>query len=189
VSADITFFESISYFSSQVSVTISKTITLSSTVPLPIPVSTVSLPVSPVETQDPPATKPVRDFRYVYTHRPKFPASEPVPAIPSQVDSSPPSASLSDLDILIALRKDKWPYTDHPILNFVSYDRFNLTFYHFVLLLSSESIPRFYTEFLLVPVWKHAMNEEMKALTFRETWELVSTPTDSVVVGCRWFFP
>ena len=28
----------------------------------------------------------------------------------------------------------------------------------------------------------------MEALSFRETWELVSTPTDAVVVGCRWVF-
>ena len=31
------------------------------------------------------------------------------------------------------------------------------------------------------------MDEEMKALAFRETWELIFTPTD-VVVGCRWVF-
>ena len=29
------------------------------------------------------------------------------------------------------------------------------------------------------------MDEEMKALTSRETWKLVSAPTD---VGCRWVF-
>ena len=28
----------------------------------------------------------------------------------------------------------------------------------------------------------------MEALTFRGTWELVSTPTDVVVVSCRWVF-
>jgi len=32
------------------------------------------------------------------------------------------------------------------------------------------------------------MNEKMKALTFRETWELVLVPTDAVVVSCRWIF-
>ena len=135
MSADITFFESISYFSSQVSVTISKTITLSSTVPLPIPVSTVSLPVSPVETQDPPATKPVWDFRYVYTHRPKISASEPVPANPLPVDgpSSPPLASPSDLEIHIALKKGKRSCTNHPNFNFISYDHLNPTFRQFTL--------------------------------------------------------
>ena len=32
------------------------------------------------------------------------------------------------------------------------------------------------------------MNEEMEALTYRGTWELVSALTDAVVVGCRWVF-
>ena len=32
------------------------------------------------------------------------------------------------------------------------------------------------------------MDEEMEALTSRGTWELVSAPTDAVVVGCRWVF-
>ena len=33
------------------------------------------------------------------------------------------------------------------------------------------------------------MDEEMEALTFRETWELISAPTDAVVVGYHWVFP
>ena len=32
------------------------------------------------------------------------------------------------------------------------------------------------------------MDEEMEALTFRETWELVSAPTNTVVGGYRWVF-
>jgi len=105
MSADVTLFEFVSYFSPQVSVTISEIVPPSLSVSLPTPASIVSSRVPPVETPDPPATKPVRDFRYVYTHHPKVPASEPVPANPSPVDDlPPPSAFLSDLDILIALR-------------------------------------------------------------------------------------
>jgi len=69
-------------------------------VPLSAPADADFLPVPPAETTNPTASKPVRNFRYVYTHRPKVPASEPVPPNPSPVDGSPPpSASLSDLDI------------------------------------------------------------------------------------------
>ena len=32
------------------------------------------------------------------------------------------------------------------------------------------------------------MYEEMKALGFRGTWELILTPTNAVIVGCRWVF-
>ena len=127
--ADVTFFESVSYFSPQVPITISETVPPSPTVLLPTPASIVSSLVTLVETQDPPATKSVWDFRCVYTHRPKVPASEPVPTIPSPIDGPPlPSASPSDLDIPIAPRKGKRSCTDHLILNFVSYDHLNLIF-------------------------------------------------------------
>jgi len=46
----------------------------------------------------------------------------------------------------------------------------------------------FYTVTLLVPAWKQAMDEEMKALASKGIWELVSTPTDAVIVRCRWVF-
>jgi len=32
------------------------------------------------------------------------------------------------------------------------------------------------------------MDEVIEALASRETWELVSAPTDVMVVGCRWVF-
>ena len=32
------------------------------------------------------------------------------------------------------------------------------------------------------------MDEEMDALISRGTWELVSAPKDTVVVGCRWVY-
>jgi len=118
VSTDVMFFEAIPYFSPQVPITISKIVPLSLSVSLLTPASTVSSPVPLVETLDPPASKPVRDFRYVYTHRSKVPASGPVPVNSSPVDGPPPlSASSSDLDILIALRKCKLSCTDHLILN------------------------------------------------------------------------
>jgi len=143
--------------------------------PLPTSASIVSSPVPPVETSDPPASNPVRDFRYVYTHHPKISASESVLVNPSPIDCPLPLslASSSYLDILIALRKGKRSCTDHHISNFVSYDHLNPIFRQFTLSLSSESIPRSYIEALLVPAWKQVMDEEMEALASRETWELV----------------
>ena len=32
------------------------------------------------------------------------------------------------------------------------------------------------------------MDEEMEALDFRRTWELVSVPTYAAIIGCRWVF-
>ena len=81
---DVTFFESISYFSPQVPVTISETVPSSLSMLLPTLASTVFSPVPLVETPDPPASKSVQGFKYVYTHRPKVHVSEPVPANRSQ---------------------------------------------------------------------------------------------------------
>jgi len=129
VSADVTFFESVPFFFTQVPLIVSETAPPSLSISLATPASTVSSPVSPTETKDPPASKPIWDFRYVYTHRPKVLASEPIPVITSPVDgSTPPSAFPSDLDVLVVLRKGKRSCTDHPISNFVSYNNLNPTF-------------------------------------------------------------
>ena len=32
------------------------------------------------------------------------------------------------------------------------------------------------------------MDEEMEALVFSGTWELVSAPTNVTIVGCRWIY-
>jgi len=82
VFVDVTFSESVSYFSTQVPITISEGVPPSLSVPLPTPTDTDSLPVPPAETTDPPASKPIQDFRYVYTHRPKVLASKPVRLTP-----------------------------------------------------------------------------------------------------------
>ena len=153
VSADVTFFESVLYFSTQAPLTASEIAPPSLSASLPTPAFTVSLPAPPAETIDPPASKGVWDFKYVYTHRLKVSAFESVLANPSSVDGplSSPSASPSDLDISIALRKGKRSCTDHPISNFISYNHLNPTFHQFALSLPSESIPRSYTEVSLVP--------------------------------------
>ena len=59
MSVDVTFFESVSYFFTQIPVTTSETVPSSLSVPLPTPASTVSSSVLPVETKDLPASKPV----------------------------------------------------------------------------------------------------------------------------------
>jgi len=98
------FFEYVSYFSPQVPITISETIFPLLTVSFSTPASILSSLVQSIETQDPPAIKQVRDFRYVYSIAQRFLASEPFPANPSSVDDPPlPSVSPTDLDIPIAL--------------------------------------------------------------------------------------
>ena len=121
--------------------------------PLHVPASTDSSPVLLVNTSEPPTSKPVQNFRYVYTHRQKVYPSELAPTAPSPVDGPPlqPSTSPSDLDIIIALRKGKRSCINHPISMFISYDHLNHNFYRFALSVSSESILGSCEEVLLVP--------------------------------------
>ena len=80
------------------------------------------------------------------------------------------------------------------VLHWSSYFEFrflwylNLTFHQFAPSLSSESILMSYTEPLLVPAWKQAINEEIDALASWETWKLILAPTYAIVMGCRWVY-
>jgi len=106
MSADVTFFVSVSYFSTHVPVIISETVSLSLFMSLSTPIDTDSLPVPAAETTDPHASKPVQDFRYVYIFRPKVPVSEPVSPNHSPVDGpSPPSAFPLILIFLLSSEK------------------------------------------------------------------------------------
>ena len=121
VSANVTFFESVPYFSPQGPVTASESISLSPSVPLSAPaiVHDVSSTVSLKDTTAPPTPKPPREkhFRYVYTHWQKvLIASSPVEGPPPQ-----PSVSSSDFDVPIALRKGKRSWSDHHISHFISF--------------------------------------------------------------------
>ena len=155
MSADVIFFESVPYFSLQTPVTTSEFVLLSSSIPLPAPAPfhDVSSPVSLEHTTMPPASKPVRDFRFVYTHRQKVPTSEQVLADSSLVEGPPsqPSVPPSDHDVPIALCKGKQSCTDHPIFYFIFYDHLNLSFRQFVMPVSFISTLRSYEEAILVP--------------------------------------
>jgi len=83
VFADVTFFEFVLYTRSSYCIEVYPSfISLSFSVPAPVP--DVSSSVPPTNTTEPSAPKPLRDFRYHYTHQPKVLISESVPA-----DSSP----------------------------------------------------------------------------------------------------
>ena len=100
----------------------------------------------------------------------------PIEPAPTSVDPS-----LPDLDIPIALRKDKRFTAVYPISHFVSYDRLYPSFRNFTLSISSESVPRNYQEALHIPHWKATTNEKMQASTSHGTWELVTMRKHSLL--------
>ena len=131
LSANVTFFESVSYFSLQSSLTTLETIPLPLSVSLPAPAPDVSSSMPPIDNTAQPAPNHVLNFRYVYTHRQKVPAPKRVPTDSSSPVEGPlpqPLSPFFDLDVPVALRKNKRSCTDHLIYHFVSYDRLTLSF-------------------------------------------------------------
>ncbi|XP_019256261.1 PREDICTED: uncharacterized protein LOC109234647 [Nicotiana attenuata] len=93
-----------------------------------------------------------------------------------------------ELDVPIAHKKGVRSCTKHPLSNFVSYNSLSPSYRAFALCISFVSIPRNWREAFADSRWKQAMIEEMKALSKNETWDLVTSPLNKKLVGCKWVF-
>jgi transposase InsO family protein len=213
VSADVTFVEQDSYFQNTYS-SQEKTsngdedrdfflLELSNPNPVlvgpeSLPVTTVSEPTSesennPVLQKDSPESQtqnPIRPLQ-VYSRRERsLPMSEHVPSTESAPDPTTVSTSsnMDDLNIPIALRKEKRTCTAHPINLYVSYHSFSPHHRTFLANLHAIPIPKTLSEALENENWKQAMQVEMGALEKNNTWDLVRLPSGKKPVGCRWVF-
>jgi transposase InsO family protein len=190
VSADVTFFEDIPYYSPK-GRQLQESMLSAPVIPTHVPIAPPTSPISIVP--------PVPPISQVYVRRrnqdvPLVPPPPPVefslPLPPSALTSedSPPPQSTSDLDLPIAIRKGKRTCTEHPISNCVSFDHLSPSFKAFSLSLSSLVVPKSYREALSHPGWRKAMEEEMHALELNHTWDLIPKPAGTSIVGCRWVF-
>uniref|UniRef100_A0A2N9EN83 Integrase catalytic domain-containing protein n=1 Tax=Fagus sylvatica TaxID=28930 RepID=A0A2N9EN83_FAGSY len=190
VSADVTFFEDIPYYSPQ-GRQLQESMLSAPVIPTHVPIAPPTSPISIVP--------PVPPISQVYVHRrnqdvplvPPLPPVEfslPLPPSASPSADSPPPQSTSDLDLPIAIRKGKRTCTEHPISNCVSFDHLSPSFKAFSLSLSSLVVPKSYREALSHPGWRKAMEEEMHALELNHTWDLIPKPAGTSIVGCRWVF-
>ena len=113
----------------------------------------------------------------------------PLPLSLSDEDSGNSSDTPSlDLDVPIAVRKGVRSCTQHPISNCVSYSHLSPSYKAFISKISSVSVPNHAQEVLADLKWKHAMNEEMKALHKSGTCELTTLPKGKRTVGCKWAY-
>ena len=57
-------------------------------------------------------------------------------------------------------------------------------------LINDEEIaePSSTTEALQSPIWSKSMDEELKALHNKQTWEVVNPPKNANIVGCKWVY-
>lgn len=55
-------------------------------------------------------------------------------------------------------------------------------------ILDFVSIRQIIHDVLAHPDWRAAMVNEMKALVYNETWELVSLSINKELIGCKWVY-
>ncbi|RVW99246.1 Retrovirus-related Pol polyprotein from transposon TNT 1-94 [Vitis vinifera] len=78
--------------------------------------------------------------------------------------------------------------TQHPIGNFISYDKLSPTFRAFTSSITEIQVPRNIQEAFKYPKWKAAVDEEVRALEKNGTWEITNLPRGKKPVGCKWIF-
>ena len=88
----------------------------------------------------------------------------------------------------IAWRKGVRSCTQHPIGNFISYDKLSPTFRAFTSNITEIQVPRDIQEAFKYPKWKAAVDEEVRALAKNGTWEITDLPRGKKPVGCKWIF-
>jgi hypothetical protein len=135
VSADVTFFEDVPYYSPQGG-QLQESILSNPVIPTPIPYAPQVPPISQVY---------VRRRHQGVPLVPPLVESPPLPPLSASTSADPPlPQSTSDLDLPIALRKSKRTCTNHPISNFVSFDHLSPSFKAFSLSVSSIVVPKSY---------------------------------------------
>ena len=167
ISTDVTFFEDSSFFSF---------------VACPPVLDDIFIPVVLPSPDFPsPLTDAVTRPLQIYTRH-------PCPPIGPLVDSSfmPPSSLTLILqppdDLPIAIRKGtRSTCNPHSVYNFLSFHHLSSPYFTFISTLSSISTPKSTSEAL-----SHPMAEEMDALYFNGTWELIALLSGKFPIGCRW---
>ncbi|RVW45092.1 Retrovirus-related Pol polyprotein from transposon TNT 1-94 [Vitis vinifera] len=92
------------------------------------------------------------------------------------------------LNMPIAWRKGVRSCTQHPIGNFISYDKLSPTFHAFTSSITEIQVPQNIQEAFKYPKWKAAVDEEVRALEKNGTWEITDLPRGKKPVGCKWIF-
>ena len=174
ISADVTFFEDSSFFSSVAR-------------PSALDVLSIPLVLPSLDFPSPPTDVVTRPLQ-VYTRRP-CPSTGPRVDSSLMPQSSPAPVPQPSDDLPISIRKGTCSTSNpHPVYNFLSFHRLSLPYFAFVSTLSSVSTSKSTSEALSHPGWKQAMAEEMDALYSNDTRELVALPPGTSPVGCRWVY-
>lgn len=78
--------------------------------------------------------------------------------------------------------------TDHPISEFLCYDKINSAHKCYSINLSLLKDPETYEQAIMEEKWIHAISEELRALEDNNTWNIVPLPFGVKPIGCRFVF-
>ncbi|EXB70633.1 hypothetical protein L484_023818 [Morus notabilis] len=107
----------------------------------------------------------------------------------TSLETAPNNQPDEDIDDRpIALGKGTRLCTNHPIYNFISYGKLSSNHRAFVSNLDRIQVPNSIQEALLIPQWKEAILEEIRALEKNGTWVMSELPSGKRPVGCKWIF-
>lgn len=92
------------------------------------------------------------------------------------------------VDLLIALRKQHWFCTFHPISKFVYYNILSPGFHDFISNLDIIKIPKNIQEAWEISELREKVMEELWALENNETWDVIDLSREKKPIGCKWVF-
>ena len=78
--------------------------------------------------------------------------------------------------------------TPYPLHNYLTFSKATRQHKAFLTSLQNEYIPKNSNKALIIPHWKQAMTEELKALETNHTWDIVHLPSLTRSIGCKWVF-
>ena len=98
------------------------------------------------------------------------------------------SFKLSDLYLSLAIKRGVRSCTQYYISKTTTYDSLSTTYKNFLSSLESVTVTIDWKHSIKKPCWKHAIEEEMRALMKNNKWEITELPPDKKLVGCKWVF-
>ena len=76
----------------------------------------------------------------------------------------------------------------YPISTFLTNKKLSPSFRTFVLAITSQTEPQFFSQAVQFQVWRDAMADELRALASNKTWSICSLPLGKHPIGCKWVY-
>ena len=153
----------------------------------PTPHAPIPAPMNESST-DPPPSPPIL---------PPSPASPPLDASRRSTRTVHPSSWHQDYHMYLATTQPDLSLnsapppsqgTRYPLSKFLSYSRFSPCHHAFLANITGITEPTSFSQAVVDPHWRNAMQAELDALQKNNTWTLVPLPPGHKPIGCKWVY-